>query len=403
MGWIDTIIEKLSPAQRTIAQDQGEQPTTQTKLHSVELAFQLVEVVNRCVNLTVDNTAMIDFEVGATLNFTGMAPGMRKDKLNTLLNTRPNPYMDISNFRRLSLMDFLIDGNMFWYFDGSSLYHLPAANMVVIPDEKTYVNSYEYNFATTGDNPLTFSPSSIIHIKDNSVTSMYRGDSRIMSAMQSLYGREDMLDFQSSFFKNGTSMGLIIETEQILSARMKERQEREWMVKYNPKKGNGKPVILDAGMKAKATTNTNFKEMAFLESISEAERKVCIALGIPPILIDSGNNANIKPNLELWFYTTLIPMMRKVEAAVEMFFAYDVELTTHRVPALLPDKTAETTRITSLVNNGIITGNEGRAMMKLAAIDEEVMNKIRVPANVAGSATGVAGQEGGRPSGTEND
>lgn len=397
MGWIQNILQKLNPAQRTIALDQGEQPTTQTKLLSVERAVQLIEVVNRCVNLTVDNTAMIDFEVGATLKFTGMVPGMRRDRLELLLNTRPNPYMDISTFRRLSYMDMLVDGNIFWYFDGTSLYHLPATNMVVVPDQTTYVNSYEYNFSTSGEGQLVFQPNSIIHIKDNSVSSVYRGDSRITSAMESLYGRENMLNFQSSFFKNGTAMGLIIETEQILSSKMKDRQEREWMVKYNPQRGNGRPVILDAGMKAKQTTTTNFKEMAFLESIEEAERKVCIALGIPPILIDSGNNANIKPNLELWFYTTLIPMMRKVEAALELFFAFDVELTTHRVPALLPDKKAESDRIVSLVNNGLITGNEGRDMLKLEPIKEEIMERIRLPANIAGSTTGVSGQEGGRP------
>lgn len=403
MGWIQNILQKLNPAQRTIALDQGEQPTTQTKILSVERAYQLIEVVNRCINLTVDNAAMVDFEVGSTLKFTGMVPGMRRDRLEILLNTRPNPYMDVSTFRRLSLMDFLVDGNMFWYFDGTSLYHLPAQNIVIIPDEKNYVHSYEYNFSASGEGQLVFQPSSIIHIKDNSVTSLYRGDSRVLSAMESLFNRENMLNFQSSFFKNGTAMGLIIETEQILSAKMKDRQEREWMVKYNPSRGNGRPVILDGGMKAKQTTSTNFKEMAFLESIEEAERKVCIALGVPPILIDSGNNANIKPNLELWFYTTIIPMLRKVEAGLELYFAYDVELTTHRVPALLPDLKAEADRITALVNNGLITGNEGRGMLKLEPINEEVMNKIRIPANVAGSATGVSGQEGGRPEGTNNE
>ena len=81
MGWIQNILQKLNPAQRTIAQDQGEQPSTQTKILSVERAYQLIEVVNRCINLTVDNAAMVDFEVGATLKFTGMVSGMRRDRL----------------------------------------------------------------------------------------------------------------------------------------------------------------------------------------------------------------------------------------------------------------------------------------------------------------------------------
>lgn len=51
-----------------------------------------------------------------------------------------------------------------------------------------------------------------------------------------------------------------------------------------------------------------------------------------------------------------------------------------------------------------MTGNEARLELNLEPLDDEQMNKIRIPANVAGSATGVSGQEGGRPQGsTEGD
>jgi HK97 family phage portal protein len=193
-------------------------------------------------------------------------------------------------------------------------------------------------------------------------------------------------------------MGLVIETDAILSSKIKERQEKEWQQKYNPKKSSGRPVILDGGMKAKTLATSSLQDSAFNDSVSEKEKKVAVALGVPPLLLDSGNNANIKPNLELFFYTTVLPMLRKMESSLEWFFAVDLELSTHKVPALKPDVKEQTERVTGLVNNGIITGNEGRAILRLAPINEEVMNKIRIPANVAGSATGVEGQEGGAPS-----
>lgn len=397
MNWFSRLISKSNPVQSSIEQEQGDQPTTQTKIRTVTDAFNLVEVVNRCINLTVDNAALVTYDVAGSLNFTGIATGVRKDQLVRMLNVKPNPYMDISTFRRLLLMDFLVDGNAFIYYDGTGLYHVPAMNMTIIPDSVGYVNSYEYT-TSVGD-MFTYPVNKIIHIKDNSVNSIYRGDSRINSSLESLYSRAAMLQFQNSFFDSGTSMGMIIETESILSSRMKERQEREWVAKYNPRRGNGRPIILDAGMKAKSTTSSNFKEMAFVDSIQEMEKKVAVALGIPPILLDSGNNANIKPNIELWFYTTLIPMLRKFEAALEYYFAYDIELSTHRVPALLPDLKAEAERISALVNNGIITGNEGRLVLRMEPSKEEHMDQIRIPQNIAGSAVGVSGQEGGRPEG----
>jgi HK97 family phage portal protein len=343
--------------------------------------------------MLVDNAALVDFDIGKTLPFTGKFPSTKAVTLNNLLNFRPNPYMDVSTFRRLLLMDFIVDGNVFIHFDGTSFYHLPACNVEIIPDSKGYINKFVYN------SNIPFSTKEIIFIKDNSTTSVYRGDSRLSSAMGSLLTRESMIDFQKKFFDNGAAIGLIIETDQILSKKFKERQEREWISKYNPKRGHGKPLILDGGLTAKTTGSSNFKEMAFSESVTNLEEKVCTALGVPPILLNSGNNANIKPNLELMFYTTILPLLRKFESSLELFFAFDIQLTTHRVPSLIPDLKIEAERVSALVNNGLITGDEGRAMLRLPPIGTPLMTEIRVPQNVAGSATGVTGQEGGKPAG----
>jgi HK97 family phage portal protein len=387
------IIEKLNPAQSNIAQDEGHtSPSNQTKMPTITKAYDSIEVVNRCINLLVDNAAMVDYDVAETLKFTGQyGTGIKKVTIDKLLNYRPNPYMDISTFRRLILLDFLLDGNAFIHFDGTSLYHIPADRMKIIVDEETYINSYVF------DETVTFKANEIIFIKDNNTDSNYRGQSRVNSALNSLYNREAMLNFQKSFFDNGAAVGLIIETETVLSKKMKDRQEREWMAKYNPQNGASRPLILDAGLKAKSVANTNFRELNMNDSVSDLEDKVATALGVPPLLLDSGNNANIKPNLELMFYTTILPMLRKLESALEYYFAFDVELSTHRVPAMKPDQKAESDRLSALVNNGIITGNEAREILRFEPIKDPNMEKIRIPANIAGSATGVSGQEGGKP------
>lgn len=396
MGFWQNLVEKLNPTQRSIATEQGDSaPTTQTKLHTIANAYNLIETVNRCINILVDNASMVDFDIGNTLKFTGVAPNVQQNKLDMLLNMRPSPYVDLSAFRRALLMDLLIDGNAFIYYDGTALYHLPAARVEIIPDAVTFVNSYKY-IGAFGEEHV-YAVNTVLHIKDNSVRSVYRGDSRVNSCLESLYGREAMQEFHKSYFESGAAMGVIIETDNVLSSKIKERQEREWQIKYNPKRANGRPVILDAGMKAKAISTSNMRDLTFNESVAEMERKVCVALGVPPILLDSGNNANIKPNLELMFYTTILPMLRKFESVFEYFFARDIELSTFKVPALKPDQKEQAERVSALVNNGIITGNEGREILRLAPIEDELMKKIRIPANVAGSATGIAGQEGGKP------
>lgn len=386
------VLQKLNPAQPTIARDEGSNVgSSQTEIQTLTNAYDLVEVVNRSINLLVDNSSMINYDVADTLPFTGQTNGVRGPGLSKLLNNRPNPFMDINTFRRLIFMDFLLDGNAFIHYDGTSLYHIPAKLMEIIPDKKSYINSYLYN------GEVSYAANEIIFIKDNSASSVYRGDSRINSALKSILSRESMLKFQKSFFENGAVMGLIVETDEILNPKMKDRQEREWMAKYNPKRGSARPMILDNGLKARVLSSTNFREMAFTESINDLETKICVALGIPPILLNSGNNANIKPNLELLFYTTILPMVRKFVSAFEYFFAYDIEESTHNVPSLKPDQKEQSDRLSALVNNGIMTGNEARVILRMKELDDPNMTKIRIPANVAGSGTGVTGQEGGKP------
>ena len=49
----------------------------------------------------------------------------------------------------------------------------------------------------------------------------------------------------------------------------------------------------------------------------------------------------------------------------------------------------------SLVNGGIISANEARAELGREPIDDEEHDKLRIPANIAGSAADPS--QGGRP------
>ena len=95
-------------------------------------------------------------------------------------------------------------------------------------------------------------------------------------------------------------------------------------------------------------------------------------------------------------------MVKKVISALEFFFDFDIKEDISEVMALRPDLDKQASWITSLVNNGLITGNEGRAELRRTSIDDAQMDTIRIPQNVAGSATGVSGEGGGRPTNDED-
>jgi HK97 family phage portal protein len=304
-----------------------------------------------------------------------------------LLNKEPNPFQDINSFKRNLIIDLLIDGNIFIYYDGAHLYHLPAQNVTIEADTETYVNKYVY------DGHIDYTPKEIIHIKENSFHSIYRGVPRLKAAYRTMYLLDNMRKFQDNFFLNGAVPGLVLKSPNTLSDRIKERMLQAWSTRYNPKNGGKRPLILDGGLEVDSLTKVNFKELDFQPSIAANEKVILEAMGVPPILMDGGNNANIRPNHRLYYLETILPIVRKMNYALERYFGFKITEDVHGVPALQPELRDQAAYYSTLVNTGIMTPNEVREAMNMDALDGH--DDLRVPANIAGSAANP--QEGGRP------
>lgn len=384
--------EKLNPAQSIIALGQPEAPSTEPEFSYVYY-YENIEIVNRAINMIIDDAAEVNYAVGTTkIVPLPRVSSVRRVTINNLLNVQPNPYQDISSFRRNLLIDFLIDGNIFVFFDGLHLYHLPASKVNIIADSETFVKHYEFDGGRE-----KFKPESIIHIKDNSTQSIYRGISRLKPALRTLKLMKRMRDFQDNFFTNGAVPGLIIKSPDILSPRIKQRMKQDWSQSYNPTSGGRRPMILDGGMSIEPLTKTNFQELDFANSVDNNEKVILKALGVPPILIDSGNNANLRPNHRLYYLETILPIVQKICSAYQSFFGFEVYEDIIGIPAMQPELRDEAAYYSTLVNGGILTPDEARVAMGKEPLPDGAGAEIRVPANVAGSAADPS--QGGRPSG----
>lgn len=399
MAWYNKLFggskqDKLNPAQEEIVHSlEGSGPIGSREIvANYRSYYEYLEVVNRAVNIIVDDTAEIPIRVGEPIQ--GLNPvrkNVRRSRVDLLLNYEPNPFQDISTFKRNLIIDYLLDGNIFIYFDGVSLYHLPANSVDIEPDKKTYVTKYTFQSS------VDYSPNEIIHIKENSFYSIYRGTSRLRSAQRTMQQLARMRQFQDNFFKNGAVPGLVIKSPSIISEKNKERMMQSWMTRYRPDAGGRRPLVLDGGMELDALTNVNFRELDFENSIAAAEVQVLKALGVPPLLLDSGNNANIRPNHRLYYLETILPIMVKLCSGIERFFGYNLKEDVSDIPALQPELRDAAAYYATLVNTGIITPNEAREALNYNEIFGA--GDLRVPANIAGSAANP--MEGGRP--TEGD
>ena len=393
MAWYDRFLgrnddEKLNPAQSFIGLEEGLTIDTRERKDNYRSAYEELEVVNRAVNMIVDDSADIKFDVADKVN--GIAPvveNIRKTRVDLLLNKEPNPFQDVNTFKRNLIIDLMIDGNIFVYFDGRHLYHLPAQNVTIHSDTSTYIEKFTY------DGHVDYSTKEIIHIKENSFKSIYRGTPRLKPAYRTMYLLDNMRKFQDNFFKNGAVPGLVLKSPNTLSDRIKERMLQSWSTRYNPKNGGKRPLILDGGLEVDELSKINFKELDFQTSITANEKIILEAMGVPPILLDGGNNANIRPNHRLYYLETVLPIVRKIAYAFERYFGFALAENVTDIPALQPELRDQAAYYATLVNTGIMTPNEARTQLGREPLEGH--DDLRVPANIAGSAANPT--EGGQP------
>ena len=390
MAWYDRFFrtedtdEKLNTSQHLLG---GSSETTREPTTSYERQYEELEIVNRAVNMIVDDAAEIPSIISGSAKLPGIVKGIKRAKVDTLLNYEPNLFQDINTFKRNLITDFILDGNIFVYFDGVHLYQLPSSKMAIHASRDTFVEKYTFS------QEIDYSPKEIIHIKENSFYSIYRGVPRLSPALRTMQLMAAMRKFQDNFFKNGAVPGLVLKSPNTLSEKIKERMIQSWGARYKPEAGGRRPLILDGGIEVDNLTNVNFKELDFQSAITENEKIILKALGVPPIMLDSGNNANIRPNMRLYYLETILPIVRKINFAFERFFGFTIKEDVTDIPALQPELRDQSQYYTSLVNGGIITVNEAREQLGFEPVDGQ--DDVRVPANIAGSA--VNPDEGGRP------
>jgi len=387
MAWYNFFL-KANTSQPMIVMREGTSIDSAEPIHTYKQYYEKLEIVNRAINMIVDDVAEVRAKVGEPTTATRRINRTKKVAVDRLLNVEPNPYQDVNTFFRNLILDYLIEGNIFIYYDGMHMYHLPADDVTIHPDERTYVLKYEFA------GRIDYKPEEIIHIKENSFESIYRGTPRLKACLRSMKLLDSMRNFQDNFFKNGAVPGLVIKTPATLSNNIKQRMLEDWAQKYRPGAGGRRPLILDGGMELEDISKLNFRDLDFEASIVSNEETILKAIGVPPILLNSGNNANLRPNHRIYYLETIIPIVRKLNFAFERFFGFKITEDVANVPALQPELQDQASFLSSLVNAGILTANEAREV--LGRDNLEGHDDLRIPANIAGSAANPS--VGGRPS-----
>lgn len=384
---------KAMPIMPDTTHEQNHEADSQISLNLYN-AYDTYECVNRGVNLIADSCSSIPIDVGDEYKgyiSTSFARKLSKVRLSNLLNIAPNPDQDRVEFFTGHIIDLMLTGNSFTYFDGNYLYRLPALYVKVVAGRKNLISHYLY--APNGID-IRFEPEEIIRVKEGSATNPYIGTSRLTSAMQSLDIITKMNTYQRNYFKNSTVLGVVLLSKNILGSTTKTRL-KQTLSEFNPSNGAKNAIVLDGDVQLQNISQQTNKDLDYDTSLKTREFRVLEALGVPPILLDTANNTSIPANLKLFYITTILPIMGKYISAYERYFGMDLKLALSDVPAMLPDARERSASLQALVNTGIITRNEARSELRYPAMADEIADKLILPANIAGSA--VDPNAGGRP------
>lgn len=367
MGLIDRIKRALSL-----------QPILFDTPQTVDMApvYDAIGTVARCVDMIVHSCAKIPFIVVNETEYYYSAV-KKVPKFSQLLK---NPSTELSDF------DFYKSIYRDLVFKGSALIYNTGLELQYIPDF-----SYEKGKFRVGNTSI--SPKDVIFINMlNSQDSIF-AIPYIRRIQRQLDTINLMLKFEQQYYRNNGFPGFVLKSSRPLSTKIKEKYLLEFKNMYSIIQGSaGTPLVLDDDLDI-VEFQKSFKELDFISSIQNLEESIYASLGVPKVLISSGNNANIKPNVDLFYNFTVDPFVSTVASALTFHakLNYQPEFKNLKflpdysdIPILQSDYATRTNAIKSLYTVGIMSLEEARAQLKLGRVDPT--HTFLIPVNIAGSA-----------------
>lgn len=336
--------------------------------------YDAISVLARCTDLIIDTAASIDFIV---VEDTDLLTSRTTFPRFERLLIHPDPTTSELQFKKLIYRDLFFQGNGFIYNLGNQLQLLE--NVEYSPTNKP----------TLGGEQLD--ETRLMHVRLLNEKSKQYGKAYITRISDEISLISAMLKFQSNYFTNNGFPGIILETDHPMSKKAKERLAEEFVNMFSIQRGlSSSPFVLDNSMKLK-DIQKNFKDLQFLESINNLSKNIIASLGVPEVLISSGNNANINPNIKMFIYFTIAPFVDSVASELtrhmHQFYPGTKKLKIvpnyENLPILKDDFLKLSNSVKTLYTTGILNKNEARK--RLGYIPVENGDEFLEPQNITGS------------------
>lgn len=206
------------------------------------------------------------------------------------------------------------------------LYTLRPDRMKAIPGPRGWVIEYEYkvNSQTVRfDVNVGRKQSPIMHFKAFHPLNDYYGMSPIEAGAFGIDVHNAAGGFSKALLDNAARPSGALSTDQNLGDEQFNRAKTELKDQYSGEKNNGKPMLLEGGLKWVPFALTP-QELDFIESKREMAREIALAFGVPPLMLGiPGDNtySNYQEANRAFYRQTVMPLSERGLAAFAMFLA----------------------------------------------------------------------------------
>ena len=293
---------------------------------------------------------------------------------------RVNPHWTGGDLWRATETYLNLWGESYWAVERDEagtpfeLWPLRPDRVRVVPDEDEYIRGYVYTGPSGGS--VAFAADEVVRMRYFNPLDEYAGLSPVGPVRLSVDMGRDALRGNRSGIGNDATPGVVFEMDSILSEAEVEGLYKIWESRHRGPEKIRRPGIVGAGMKA-AQVGFSPKDMEYLNTLRWTVEDVARAFNVPkPLLhdLERATYANIETTRRMFWETCVVPELRFFEEALRerllpMFGepGLAAEFDTSNIEALRESETERARRITMYVSAGVMTVEEARGEVGLAA------------------------------------
>lgn len=302
-----------------------------------------------------------------------------------------NPCQELSPFAfyRWTVATYEIYGEAFWLKvrDGKNkvigLLPMHPSRVAVHRDEAGEVE-YTFTLGVAAAGIVTKPESEVVAFLRYNPETLMRGLSRLEPLRSTLLNEDASRRATQSWWKRGARPSVILKHPGELSGDAQARLKAKFDAVHAGADNMGGTNVLEEGMDAQII-QLNAEEMQYIESRKLNMQEVCMVFDVPPPVVhilDHATFSNITEQMRSMYRDTMSPRLEDIESTIDRslrsdFFAPGArEAEFDMSEVLRGDYETRVDKALAARQSGLITGNEGRAIIGEALSDSPEMDKI---------------------------